>query len=71
MTPRQAVVSSLLVSVHYTPEAVLEVVLQGERRYKYFEVPPHVYQSLLSAESKGAYFNRFVKGRFPYQRLSD
>jgi hypothetical protein len=33
-------------------------------RYDYFGVPEHVYRGLLRAESKGRYFNQFIRGRF-------
>src|ERR1700720_3401909 len=36
--------------------------------YVYSSVPPDVYQALLVADSRGAYFNRHVRGRFPYFR---
>jgi len=39
--------------------------------YCYLGVPPAVHQALLDASSKGAYFNRSIRGRFPYQRESD
>lgn len=34
--------------------------------YQYFSVPAAVHQALLSAPSKGGYFNRIIRGRFPY-----
>ena len=48
----------------------LEVHFRSGERYLYFQVPPHTYQQLLQAESKGACFNRYVRNRFPYQHLS-
>jgi hypothetical protein len=35
--------------------------------YLYFGVPPAVHQALLDAPSKGRYFNRAIRGRFPYR----
>jgi hypothetical protein len=29
-----------------------------------------IVDGLLAADSKGAYFNRHIKDRFPYQRLA-
>jgi hypothetical protein len=34
--------------------------------YQYFGVPAAVHQALLEAPSKGAYFNRAIRGRFGY-----
>jgi hypothetical protein len=36
--------------------------------YVYSSVPSQVHQALLRADSKGAYFNRHIRGRFPYLR---
>lgn len=33
-------------------------------RYDYFGVPEHVYTGLLHAESKGRYFNQFIRDRY-------
>ena len=37
----------------------------------YFGVPPVVHQALLDAPSKGGYFNRTIRGRYPYRPLVD
>jgi KTSC domain len=34
--------------------------------YHYYGVPVAVYEALLCAPSKGSYFNRVIRGRFPY-----
>ena len=34
--------------------------------YHYYGVPAAVYEALLGAPSKGSYFNRVIRGRFPY-----
>jgi hypothetical protein len=39
--------------------------------YQYFGVPTAVHQALLEAPSKGSYFNRVIRGRFPYCLISD
>jgi hypothetical protein len=38
--------------------------------YLYVGVPSAVLQALLDAPSKGSYFNRVIRGRFPYRRIS-
>lgn len=66
---RVAVVSSVVRSVGYTPEAVLEIEFQSGAVYRYFLVPRFVFAALVGARSKGLYLNRFIKGRFRYTRL--
>jgi lysyl-tRNA synthetase, class II len=67
--PRRALVSSWLLSMRYSPPATLDLEFRGGRVYRYFTVPRAVAEGLQGAASKGAYFNRSIKDRFPYQRL--
>ena len=67
---RTAVVSSLLSSIGYSIEATLELEFRSGAIYRYFAVPQAIFQDLIAAESKGAYFNRHVRNRFRYQRLA-
>jgi hypothetical protein len=67
---RISVVSSMLASVAYSIDATLDLEFHTGATYRYFAVPEAVFQGLIAAESKGAYFNRNLKNRFPYQRLA-
>ena len=66
---RQPVESRLIRSVGYDPAAsVLEVELAGDGRvYRYFDLPFSVYEELMSADSKGAYFNEHVRDMYAYE----
>jgi hypothetical protein len=46
--------------------AVLELEFRSGAIYRYGGVPAPVYQGLLSADSKGRYFNQHIRNRFPY-----
>ena len=61
--------SSLLSSVEYSSDQTLELKFRSGVSYRYFTVPATVVEGFIAAESKGAYFNRHVRNRFPYQRL--
>ena len=68
---REHVDSVVIRSVGYDPTAsVLEVefVDSGEV-YEYFDVPYSVYLELMGEESKGRYFNDFVKDLYASRRL--
>ena len=67
---RMSVVSSMLASVAYSIDANLDLEFRSGATYRYFDVPEAVFQGLIAAESKGAYFNRNLRNRFPYQRLA-
>ena len=57
---------------HYKPDLQELSLWFGPefRRYKYFGVPPPVYEGLLNAPSKGRYFNQAIRGRYAC-RLAD
>jgi len=38
--------------------------------YCYDGVPAEVHERLLAAPSKGAYFNKSVRARFPFQKIT-
>jgi len=60
--------SSLLSSIGYSSDQTLELKFRSGVTYRYFAVPEMVVEEFIAAESKGAYFNRHVRNRFPYQR---
>jgi hypothetical protein len=64
--------STTLASVLYDPlQRRLDIEFRSGQWYRYFQAPPFCYQQLLEADSKGAYFNRHIRNRFPFQHLSD
>jgi hypothetical protein len=66
---RVAVDSSVLASVLYLPEQRLEVEFQFGHCHQYSDVPQRLYAELLSAESKGAFFNTNIRNCFPSGEL--
>lgn len=38
--------------------------------YEYANVPRNVYESLLSADSKGKFLHYYIKGNYSYRRLA-
>ena len=68
---RIPLLSRTLASATYDADRYqLELEFHSGRRYLYFQVPPRCYQELLQAESKGSYFNRTIRNRFPFRDLS-
>ena len=66
-----AVESSTLATVVYDDaRELLQLEFHSRAIYQYFCVPAAVHQGLLDAPSKGSYFNRFIRGRFPYSLAS-
>ena len=38
-------------------------------RYRYSGIAPTLYRELLGATSKGSFFNRHIRGHFPYVKI--
>jgi hypothetical protein len=67
-----AVQSTTLSSTVYdASRQLLWLEFQSGAVYGYFGVPPQVHQDLISAPSKGKYFNRSIRGRFAYRKEPD
>ena len=66
---RARVESSCITSVGYTEDAkTLEVEYRSGAVYRYFDVAAEVHVALMATPSKGAYLNRFIKGRYAESR---
>lgn len=62
--------SSTLATVAYDEaRGLLQLEFCSHAVYQYFGVPSAVHQALLSAPSKGRYFNHAIRGRFPYRLI--
>ena len=63
-----AVESTTLAAVGYEDaQELLQLEFCGRAVYHYFGVPAAVHAALLCAPSKGGYFNRAIRGHFPYR----
>ena len=62
---RQNVSSSNLRSVGYDAQSqILEIEFRNGRVYQYYEVPQDIYKDLMTAASKGSYFNDVIKDAY-------
>jgi hypothetical protein len=67
---RQPVSSSSLASIGYSKDdSTLEVEFKSGSLYRYFAVPPSVFQQMLQAESKGTFHNRSLRGIYPFEHV--
>ena len=65
------VASTTLATVVYDEaREVLQLEFRSRALYQYRGVPRAVHEALLAAPSKGRYFNRAIRGRFPFRRIS-
>jgi hypothetical protein len=57
-------------SAGYSAETrILEVEYRNGSIYQYFAVPNGVFDSLLSAESKGSFVSQNIRRRYQYRRV--
>jgi hypothetical protein len=64
--------STTLATVGYDEtRKLLQLEFCSRAVYVYFGVPATVHRALLDAPSKGRYFNRTIRGRFPYRPALD
>ena len=61
--------TSLKAATYQDQDALLEVEFPSGAIYRYLGVPEPVYQELLTAESKGRYFNQHIRNRFPFAKI--
>lgn len=68
---RLPVESSAVASVGYDARTrTLEVEFAGGGVYRYLGVPPREHETLLRADSIGAYVNRSIKPRYRFLRVA-
>ena len=62
--------SSNINSIGYDKQsATLEVEFTSGDVYRYFDVPEHLYQQLMSAVSKGQFLNDYIRHSYRYQKF--
>ena len=67
---RQPVVSSALAAIGYSKRLhALEIEFINGAIYRYLDVPPDVYRSLLGAESKTRFYDRNIRGHYRSLRV--
>lgn len=61
--------TALRAATYRDRSAVLELEFRAGEVYRYFGVPEQTYRDLARAESKGGYFNRHIRNRFPHAKV--
>jgi N-formylglutamate amidohydrolase len=64
---RHEVESTVIDAIGYS--RVLELRFESGRVYQYYNVPEEVYNAMLTAASKGKYFNEHIRGKYSYQEI--
>lgn len=62
--------SSNITRVGYDSEHMrMRVEFRGDATYDYFDVPPHIFEQIKQAPSKGRFLADEIKGNFRYARV--
>ena len=61
--------SSIAAFAYEAEDMTLFVRFKTGRTYRYAGVPASVYAAFSRADSKGAFFNAQVQGRYPYSQI--
>lgn len=72
MTPVEG--SSQVAALGYDPEThnlAVQFVDSPGKTYVYSDVEPATYSEMTAAESKGSFFYRNIKGKYPFDRIED
>ena len=69
-TPPVNLDSTTLAAAEYDDrQGHLQLDFRDGSHYTHFGVAPELYHNLLRAASQGLFFNRYIRGRFPYAKL--
>jgi hypothetical protein len=67
----KSVESATLAAIGYDDaREILQLEFRSRAVYRYFGVPGSVYEELVTAPSKGRYFNGAIRGHFPHSPIS-
>ena len=61
--------ATLAAVVYDARRGELQLDFRDGTRYAYSGVAPELFRDLLMATSKGFFFNRYIRNRFPYAKL--
>lgn len=61
--------STVIDFVHYNADTeTLQIGFKTGLTYSYYHVPPLIYEGLVHARSKGAFFNKKIKGIYSFKK---
>jgi hypothetical protein len=62
--------SSVIDRIGYDEDgAILMVIFKSGKGYAYIGVEPHVYQNFVNADSKGQFFNEFIRNEYIFMEI--
>jgi len=69
---RTKVDSNTILSIGYEPDAeLLELEFTSGDIYDYHKVQPYLYLGLTSSNLKDVYFNKYIRDKYPVEKIKD
>ena len=69
---RTKVNSNSLLSIGYDPDnELLELEFTSGDIYDYKKVQPYLYLGLMNSNAKDAYFNNYIRDKYPVEKIID
>jgi len=63
--------SAVIADYHYdAPTETLTICYHSGKIYNYFQVPEKVFAEMRSTMVKGIWFNRHIKGKYPFEEVT-
>ncbi len=63
--------SSVISTFKYFPETkILRITYVSGKIYDYINVSVQVYDALKQSDSKGNYLNKYIKGKYKYEKIN-
>ena len=63
--------SAVIKSYHYMAEKqILEIIYHSGKVYHYLGVPEKVFKEMRATMVKGIWFNRHIKGKYPFEEVT-
>ncbi|WP_375303927.1 KTSC domain-containing protein [Niastella sp. OAS944] len=63
--------SSVVAHMDYYPaSATLRITYTSGEIYDYLHVPLKIYEAMKASTAKGFYLNKFIKGIYPYKKVT-
>jgi hypothetical protein len=62
--------SSVFKAYYFLDKRVLEVLYKNHKKYRYFDIPPLLWNQLIETDSIGSFLNSVIKPQYRYQEIN-
>ena len=59
-----------IVALNQKPRNILRIIFNTGLMYDYHNVEKDIFNQFLNAKSKGQFFHKFIKDKYPFEKVS-